>query len=65
MTTEVYEMQSHNSPWTDVFDMHCEREDAATADMSTADEQAEQEPTHNALADVYNRDDTKTNGKRF
>lgn len=64
MTTQVYEMQSHNSPWTEIFDMHCEREDSA-ADMSTVDENAEQEPTHNALADVYNRDNTITESKRF
>lgn len=64
MTTQVYEMQSHNSPWTEIYDMYCEREDSAT-DTSMADEQAEQEPTHNALADVYNRDNTKTDSKRF
>ena len=46
--------------------MHCQREDAATADMSMADsQQAEQEPAHNALADVYNRDETGNNSKRF
>lgn len=64
MSTEKYEFQSHNSPWTEMYDMHCQREDAA-ADMSMADQQAEQEPTYNALADVYNRDETDNKSKRF
>ena len=65
MSTEMMEMQSHNSPWTEMYDMQCQREDAATADMSMAEQQAEQEPTHHALADVYNRDQTDNNSKRF
>lgn len=64
MSTEMVEMQSHNSPWTEMYDMHCQREDAAT-NMSMADQEAEQEPTHNALADVYNRDETGNDSKRF
>lgn len=64
MTTHMQEFQSHNSPWTEMYDMHCERENAA-AEMSMADQRAEQEPTMNALADVYNRDDAKDNSKRF
>ena len=64
MSTEMYEMQSNNSPWTEMYDMHCQQEDA-TADMSMADQQAEQEPTLNALADVYNRDEAENKSKRF
>ncbi len=65
MSTEMVEFQSHNSPWTELYEMYCQREDAATADMAMADSQAEQEPAHNALADVYNRDETGNNSKRF
>lgn len=63
MATEVYEFHSHNSPWTEMYDQHCQQEDMQ-ADASMSDAQAEQEPTHNALADVYNRD-THQSGKRF
>ncbi|MGB7340654.1 MAG: hypothetical protein WBC91_17280 [Phototrophicaceae bacterium] len=65
MSTEMMEFHSHNSPWTELFDMHCQREDAATKSMEMADQNAEQEPTHNALADVYNRDETDDKSKRF
>lgn len=64
MTTHMVEFHSYNSPWTEVYDMFCEREDAKTK-QSEADTQAEQEPTQNALADVYNRDETEINSKRF
>jgi len=61
----MQEFHSHNSPWTEIYDMHCQREDAA-ADMSMADQKAELEPTMQALADVYNRDDAETTpSKRF
>ncbi|MEL6403414.1 MAG: hypothetical protein AAFR81_03535 [Chloroflexota bacterium] len=64
MGTKKQEFQAHNSPWTEVYAMHCEREQAsAEAHMSNA--QAEIEPTRNALADVYNRDETVTHSKRF
>lgn len=64
MTTQKQEFQSHNSPWTEMYDMHCEREDrAATAPMQSSQE--EQQPTLNALADVYNRHHTETQSKRF
>ena len=62
MATEVYEFQSHNSPWTEMFNQHCDEDMQANASMPDA--QAEQEPTHEALADVYNRD-THTSSKRF
>jgi len=64
MSTEMVEFQSHNSPWTEMYDMHCQREDAAT-ELSMTDPQAELEPTYNALADVYNRDETDDKSKRF
>lgn len=64
MSTEKYEFQSHNSPWTEMYDMHCQREDAV-ADMSMTDSKAEQEPTYHALADVYNRDKTDNKSRRF
>lgn len=63
MTTQKQESQSHNSPWTEMYDMHCDRED--TAATSTPNPQEEQQPTLNALADVYNRHDTDTQSKRF
>lgn len=64
MSTEMYEFQSHNSPWTEMYDMHCQREDASS-DMSMADPETELEPTYNALADVYNREETDNKSKRF
>lgn len=64
MTTHKHEFQSHNSPWTEMYDLHCQREDAA-AGQSQADQKAEQQPTKAALADVYNRDETEPNSKRF
>lgn len=64
MGTKKHEFQSHNSPWTEIYEMHCEREQAsAQATMSTAE--AELAPTRNALVDVYNRDKTVTHSKRF
>lgn len=64
MTTQKQEFQSHNSPWTEMYDMHCSREDsAATNPMQNS--QDEQQPTLSALADVYNRDDAETQSKRF
>jgi hypothetical protein len=64
MTTQKQEFQSHNSPWTEMYDMYCEREDtAATAPMQNPQE--EQQPTLSALANVYNRDDAETQSKRF
>jgi hypothetical protein len=64
MTTQKQEFQSHNSPWTELYDMHCNREDsAATAPMPN--KQEEEQPTLNALAAVYNRHDADTRSKRF
>ncbi|MGJ3238997.1 MAG: hypothetical protein ACFE0Q_09870 [Anaerolineae bacterium] len=66
MSNEMMEFQAHNSPWTEMYDMHCQREDAEQKTSSmTTDTKAEQEPTHDALADVYNRDTTDNNSKRF
>lgn len=65
MSTQMHEFQSHNSPWTEMFDMHCQREETAE-DMPMQDTQTEQQPTRDALADVYNRqDETDTHRKRF
>jgi hypothetical protein len=65
MSTEKYEFQSHNSPWTEVYAMFCQREEQAE-DTSMQDAEAEQQPTHDALADVYNRaDEADTRRKRF
>ncbi|MEM9951940.1 MAG: hypothetical protein AAF846_10085 [Chloroflexota bacterium] len=67
MTTEMMEFHANNSPWTEMYDLHCQREDVANAqDMSSmAEQKAEQDPTHDALADVYNRDETVKQSKRF
>ena len=64
MSTQKQEFHSHNSPWTEVYDMHCQREDTG-ADMMTSTENEEQKPTLDALADVYNREMKDTNSKRF
>ena len=64
MSNHKQEFLAHNSPWTEIYDMHCDREDSdATASMQHTTE--EQQPTLNALADVYNRDDADTDSKRF
>ena len=61
---EPQEFQSHNSPWTEMFNAQVDREEAASSRfMTMTDAQDEQQPTHDALADVYNRD--TENGKRF
>lgn len=61
---EPQEFQSHNSPWTEMFNAQVDREEAASSrSMQMADAQEELQPTHDALADVYNRD--TANGKRF
>ena len=66
MATEKYEFQSHNSPWTEMYAMFCQREEQAEDTSMQQDTQAEQQPTHDALADVYNRDDkADTRRKRF
>ncbi|MDQ7024539.1 MAG: hypothetical protein Q9P01_11820 [Anaerolineae bacterium] len=66
MSTQLYEFQSHNSPWTEMFDMYCQREEMAESMSMQEDTQAEQQPTRDALADVYNRDTkTDTQSKRF
>jgi hypothetical protein len=58
------EFQSHNSPWTEMFNAQVDREEAASShSMPMADAQEELQPTLDALADVYNRD--TENGKRF
>lgn len=55
MEMQRNEFYAHNSPWTEMYDMHCQREDAQSTAEAT---RSEQEPTHHALDDVYNRDDT-------
>jgi hypothetical protein len=61
---EPQEFLAHNSPWTEMFNAQIDREEAASSrSMTLADAQDEQQPTHDALADVYNRD--TENGKRF
>ena len=65
MTTQKHEFQSHNSPWTEMYDMHCDREDTAATAAPMQSPQEEQQPTLSALADVYNRHDTETQSKRF
>ena len=61
---EPQEFLAHNSPWTEMFNAQIDREEAASSrSMTMADAQDEQQPTHDALADVYNRD--TANGKRF
>jgi hypothetical protein len=64
MATHKHEFQSHNSPWTEIYDMHCDREDTSTT-APMPNPQEEQQPTLNALADVYNRNDTDAQSKRF
>ncbi len=54
MKMQSKEFYAHNSPWTEVYDQHCQQEEAAASGLSAADEQA---PTLNALEDVYNRED--------
>ena len=66
MSTQRYEFQSHNSPWTELFNFQSQQEEMAEATMPIQDTQDEQQPTHDALVDVYNRDDTAdTRNKRF
>lgn len=65
MTTHTQEFQSHNSPWTEMYDMYCEHEDSAATAAAMQTAQEEQQPTLDALADVYNRHDTDTHSKRF
>lgn len=50
MTTQP--MQSHNSPWTDAFKVDADAYDDASSDEA----QSEQQPTHDALDFVYNRE---------
>lgn len=59
---QPYEFHSNNSPWTEMFNAQLDREEAASSHSMT-DAQDEQQPTHDALADVYNKD--TENGKRF
>ena len=65
MATQLHdhEFHSNNSPWTEMYSQYCQQEDNQ-AMQSMPDAQAEQEPTHDALADVYNRD-PYTSSKRF
>jgi len=61
---QPHEFQSHNSPWTEMFNAQVDREEAASSrSMTMADAQEEMQPTQDALADVYNRE--TENGKRF
>lgn len=61
---QPYEFHANNSPWTEMFNAQLDREEAASSHFTAmADAQEEMQPTHDALADVYNRD--TENGKRF
>jgi len=65
MSTQKQEFHSYNSPWTEIYDMHCQHETLATG-TATPQKSEEQEPTQNALADVYNRNTAANNhSKRF
>jgi hypothetical protein len=55
MKTRKHHFQSHNSPWTETFALHCAREDADANQAMGSKADQEQQPTHEALADVYNR----------
>jgi len=59
---QTCEFQAHNSPWTEAYDMYCQREEKAGSNQPAMD--AEQQPTHDALADVYIREDSGTSYKR-
>jgi hypothetical protein len=62
MKMQSKEFYAHNSPWTEMYDKHCQQEDTDAAGWNAADEQV---PTLNALGDVYNReDDADTYHKR-
>ena len=66
MATQRYEFQSHNSPWTELFSFQSQQEEMAEAMPTQQQTQDEQQPTHDALVDVYNRDDkTAKHNKRF
>jgi hypothetical protein len=67
MATQRYEFQSHNSPWTELFNFQSQQEEMAEATTPMQqDTQDEQQPTHDALVDVYNRDDKAAkHSKRF
>lgn len=55
----------HNdtSPWTLAYEMHCQQEEQSdSTSMSSAME--EQQPTHDALVDVYNREFPTASDKR-
>jgi hypothetical protein len=53
MKMQSKEFYAHNSPWTEVYEQHCQQEEADSAGWNPE----EQEPTLNALEDVYNRED--------
>lgn len=55
MKTQKHHFQSHNSPWTETYALHCAREDADANQAMGSKADQEQQPTHEALADVYNR----------
>jgi hypothetical protein len=66
MATQRYEFQSHNSPWTELFSFQSQQEEMAEAMPMQQESQDEQQPTHDALVDVYNRDNkAETPNKRF
>lgn len=64
MAPQYRQMDQDTSPWTRAYEMHCDAmpADDASSSYFTSDEQ---QPTHDALVDVYNRDTRTTNGKRF